>query len=124
RLSKLMLFWDDNRITDDGSTALSISEDVPARFRAADWHVIEVDGHDIEAVSSAIAAAKQDPRPSMIGCRTIIGRGPARLRGPRGRRAGGAGGRATAEPSRGRPRRGGEAPGAGRPRRSRSPPTC
>jgi transketolase len=84
RLGKLILFWDDNRITDDGSTALSISEDVAARFRVADWHVMEVDGHDIEAVSSAIAQARQDPRPSMIACRTVIARGIARLQGQRG----------------------------------------
>jgi transketolase len=84
RLSKLVLFWDDNRITDDGSTALSISEDVAARFRVAGWHVVEVDGHDIEAVSDAIAEAKADPRPSMIACRTIIAKGIARLQGQRG----------------------------------------
>ncbi len=84
RLSRLVLLWDDNRITDDGSTALSISEDVAARFRVADWHVQEVDGHDIEAVSDAIAAAKADPRPSMIACRTIIAKGLARLQGQRG----------------------------------------
>jgi transketolase len=84
RLGKLILFWDDNRITDDGSTELSISEDVAARFRVADWHVVEVDGHDIEAVSAAIAAARQDPRPSMIACRTVIARGIARLQGQRG----------------------------------------
>ena len=88
RLSKLMLVWDDNRITDDGSTDLSISEDVAARFRAAGWHVVEVDGHDIEAVSTAIVAAKQDPRPSMIAARTIIGRGIARLQGKRGGHSG------------------------------------
>jgi transketolase len=84
RLGKLILFWDDNRITDDGATTLSISEDVAARFRVADWHVVEVDGHDIEAVSAAIAAAKHDPRPSMIACRTVIARGVARLQGQRG----------------------------------------
>ena len=84
RLEKLILFWDDNRITDDGSTALSISEDVAARFRVADWHVVEVDGHDIEAVSYAIARARRDPRPSMIACRTTIARGIARLQGQRG----------------------------------------
>lgn len=84
RLGKLILLWDDNRITDDGSTALSISEDVAARFRVADWHVIEVDGHDIDAVSDAIASAKSDPRPSMIACRTVIARGLARLQGQRG----------------------------------------
>jgi transketolase len=84
RLGKLVLLWDDNRITDDGSTALSISENVAERFRVADWHVIEVDGHDLEAVSAALAAAKLDPRPSMIACRTVIARGLARLQGQRG----------------------------------------
>jgi transketolase len=84
RLGKLVLFWDDNRITDDGSTELSIGEDVAARFRVAQWHVIEVDGHDVEAVSSALAAARRDPRPSLIACRTVIARGIARLQGQRG----------------------------------------
>jgi transketolase len=88
RLGKLVLFWDDNRITDDGSTTLSISEDVAERFRVGGWHVIEVDGHDIEAVSAAITAAKIDPRPSMIACRTVIARGVARLQGLRGGHSG------------------------------------
>jgi transketolase len=84
RLGKLILLWDDNHITDDGSTALSISEDVAERFRVAGWHVVEVDGHDLEEVSAAIAEAKADPRPSMIACRTVIARGIARLQGQRG----------------------------------------
>ena len=84
RLGKLILLWDDNRITDDGVTGLSISEDVAARFRVADWHVVEVDGHDLEAVSAAIAAAKTDPRPSLVACRTVIAKGIARLQGQRG----------------------------------------
>jgi transketolase len=84
RLGKLILLWDDNRITDDGATHLSISEDVAARFRVAGWHVIEVDGHDLEAVSAAIGAAKADPRPSLLACRTVIARGIARLQGQRG----------------------------------------
>jgi transketolase len=84
RLGKLTLLWDDNRITDDGATGLSISEDVAERFRVADWHVVEVDGHDVEAVSAALAAAKADPRPSLIACRTIIAKGIARLQGQRG----------------------------------------
>ncbi len=88
RLGKLVLFWDDNRITDDGATSLSISEDVAERVRVGGWHVIEVDGHDLEAVSAAIAAAKQDPRPSMIACRTVIARGIARLQGQRGGHSG------------------------------------
>jgi len=83
-LGHLILLWDDNRITDDGATELSISEDVAARFRVANWHVVEVDGHDIAAVSAAIAEAKEDQRPSMIACRTIIGRGIPRVQGQRG----------------------------------------
>jgi transketolase len=88
RLGKLVLFWDDNRITDDGATSLAISEDVAERFRVAGWHVAEVDGHDIEAVSAAIAAAKRDSRPSLIACRTVIARGIARLQGQRGGHSG------------------------------------
>jgi len=84
RLGKLILLWDDNRITDDGATGLSISEDVAARFRIADWHVVEVDGHDLEAVSAALDAAKADPRPSLVACRTVIAKGIARLQGQRG----------------------------------------
>jgi transketolase len=84
RLAKLTFLWDDNRITDDGATSLSISEDVAERFRVAQWHVVEVDGHDIEAVSQALDAAKLDPRPSLIACRTVIARGIARLEGQRG----------------------------------------
>lgn len=84
QLGKLTFLWDDNQITDDGTTDLSISEDVPARFRAAGWHVEQVDGHDIDRISAAMAAAKADPRPSLIACRTIIARGIPRLEGQRG----------------------------------------
>jgi transketolase len=88
RLGRLILLWDDNRITDDGSTELSISEDVAERFRVAGWHVIEVDGHDLEAVSDALAQAKADPRPSLLACRTTIAKGIARLQGQRGGHSG------------------------------------
>jgi transketolase len=88
QLGKLTLLWDDNQITDDGSTALSISENVAERFRVAGWHVVELDGHDIEAVSAALEAARQDPRPSMLACRTIIAKGIARLQGQRGGHSG------------------------------------
>jgi transketolase len=84
RLNKLILLWDDNRITDDGSTDLSISEDVAARFRVADWHVMEVDGHDLEAVHQALTAAQNSERPTLIACRTVIAKGLARLQGQRG----------------------------------------
>jgi transketolase len=88
QLGKLILLWDDNRITDDGSTELSISENVAERFRVAGWHVIELDGHDIEAVSAALEAARQDPRPSMLACRTVIAKGITRLQGQRGGHSG------------------------------------
>ncbi|MDE2604893.1 MAG: transketolase [Burkholderiales bacterium] len=88
QLGKLVLLWDDNRITDDGSTSLSISEDVAERFRVAQWHVVQVDGHDLEAVSAALDAARRDPRPSLVACRTVIARGIARLQGQRGGHSG------------------------------------
>lgn len=88
KLGKLTFFWDDNAITDDGSTELSISENVAERFRVAGWHVQEIDGHDIAAVDAAIAAAKLDPRPSMIACKTTIARGIPRLEGQRGGHSG------------------------------------
>lgn len=88
QLSKLTLLWDDNRMTDDGSTQLSITEDVADRFRVAGWHVVEVDGHDLEAVSDALRQARADPRPSMIACRTVIARGIPRLQGQRGGHSG------------------------------------
>lgn len=83
QLGHLVLLWDDNLITDDGATHLSISENVAERFRVAGWHVEELDGHDAEAVSRGIARAKQDPRPSMLACRTTIAKGIARLQGQR-----------------------------------------
>lgn len=88
RLGKLILLWDDNQITDDGSTELSISEDVAERFRVAGWHVVKIDGHDIEAVSLAIENARADPRPSLLACRTVIAKGVARLQGQRGGHSG------------------------------------
>ncbi len=84
RLGRLTFLWDDNHITDDGDTALSISEDIPTRFAAAGWHVVAVDGHDIAEIDAAITAAKSDPRPSLIACRTTIARGIPRLEGQRG----------------------------------------
>ena len=87
-LGHLILLWDDNAIQDDGATHLSISENVADRFRVANWHVLEVDGHDMDAVSSAIAAAKLDARPSMIACKTTIAKGLARLQGQRGGHSG------------------------------------
>jgi transketolase len=75
RLGRLIVLWDDNGITIDGSTDLSTSTDQPARFAASGWHVARIDGHDKAAVAAAIEAARADPRPSLIACRTVIGCG-------------------------------------------------
>ncbi|MGN6772596.1 MAG: transketolase [Rhizobiaceae bacterium] len=81
KLSRLIVFWDDNRISIDGPTSLSTSMDQPARFRAAGWHVEAVDGHDMEAVAAAIEVARVSGRPSLIACRTVIGKGAPNLGG-------------------------------------------
>ena len=80
-LGKLIVFWDDNSISIDGPTSLSTSMDQPARFTAAGWHVQSIDGHDMEAVADAIEAAQQSDRPSLIACRTVIGKGAPNLGG-------------------------------------------
>jgi transketolase len=76
RLGKLIYLWDDNRMTIDGPTALSFTENVLQRFDAYGWHVQRVDGYDIPAIDAALAAAQTaTDRPSLIACRTIIGYG-------------------------------------------------
>jgi transketolase len=87
-LGKLVFLWDDNRMTDDGGIEIALSDDMPARFCLSNWHVQEVDGHDIEAVSAAILLAKKDPRPSMIRCTTVIGRGLPGVEGTRAAHSG------------------------------------
>src|SRR5918997_1117595 len=72
-LGRLNVFWDDNRITIDGSTDLSTSEDIPGRYAAYGWHTVRCDGHDIDDIRRAIEEAIADERPSLIACRTIIG---------------------------------------------------
>ncbi|NJC33161.1 transketolase [Sphingomonas jejuensis] len=74
-LGRLNVLWDDNRITIDGAVSLSSSEDIPARYRATGWHVVECDGHDMEDVDRALSEAKADPRPTLIRCTTVIGKG-------------------------------------------------
>ncbi len=76
RLGKLIYLYDSNRITIDGPTDLSFTEDVGLRFTAYGWHVQHVeDGNDLEAIDAAITAAKADPRPSLIEVSTEIGYG-------------------------------------------------
>ncbi|MEQ8332218.1 transketolase [Nisaea sp.] len=75
KLGKLIVLFDDNGISIDGSTDLSVSDDQLMRFEAYGWDTSRVDGHDAEAVSAAIEAARGDDRPSLIACRTRIGYG-------------------------------------------------
>ena len=76
-LGKLIVFYDDNGISIDGKTIGWFTDDTPKRFEAYHWHVIaNVDGHDVEAVSAAIEAGKaEQDRPTLICCKTIIGKG-------------------------------------------------
>lgn len=76
QLGKLIYLYDDNGISIDGSTSLAFTEDVQKRFEAFGWHVAKVDGHDVDAVSGAIDAAKKvTDKPSLIMCKTVIGYG-------------------------------------------------
>jgi transketolase len=74
RLGRLVVLYDDNHISIEGSTDLAFTEDRLGRFAAAGWHVQQVDGHDPEAVAAAIEAARADARPSLVACRTEIGK--------------------------------------------------
>ncbi len=74
-LGRIIALYDDNSITIDGSTGLAFSEDRVARFEALGWHVQVIDGHDHGQIVGAIEAALVDPRPSVVCCRTVIGRG-------------------------------------------------
>jgi len=80
-LGRLTVLWDDNKITIDGATGLSTSEDIEARYAAYGWHVVRCDGHDRADVRRALDAALADPRPSLIACRTIIGKGAPNKQG-------------------------------------------
>ena len=81
KLGRLNVLWDDNRITIDGATDLSTSEDIRARHAAAGWHVVDCDGHDPASIRAAMGAAQADPRPSLIACATIIGKGAPNKQG-------------------------------------------
>ncbi|GAA4025970.1 transketolase [Sphingomonas rosea] len=81
KLGRLIVLWDDNKITIDGSTDLSRSEDVMARHAASGWHTLECDGLDAGKVAQALEKANADPRPSLIRCKTIIGYGAPNKQG-------------------------------------------
>ena len=76
-LSKLVALYDDNGISIDGKTEGWFTDDTPGRFEAYGWNVMRnIDGHDVDAVDAAIKAAKaQSQRPTLICCKTVIGKG-------------------------------------------------
>ncbi len=75
KLSRLIVLYDDNKITIDGDAGLSWSDDVQARFAAYGWDTSAVDGHDPDAIADVIEAAQNTGAPSLIACRTTIGYG-------------------------------------------------
>ncbi|MGV1871860.1 transketolase [Agrobacterium rosae] len=76
KLGRLITFFDNNSISIDGATKLAESDDQNARFRASNWHVVEIDGHDTDAIRAAIIEARNvTDKPTLISCRTIIGFG-------------------------------------------------
>ena len=81
KLAKLTVRWDDNKITIDGDVALSDATDQPARFKAAGWAVKAIDGHDVGQIRRALAWAVKQDRPTLIACRTKIGKGSPNFEG-------------------------------------------
>ncbi|WP_375412344.1 transketolase [uncultured Bradyrhizobium sp.] len=81
QLSRLIVLFDDNEISIDGSTALSCSDDQLERFKASGWSACRIDGHDPDAIAAAIQQARHSDRPSLIACRTVIGFGAPNRQG-------------------------------------------
>lgn len=81
KLGRLKVLWDDNKITIDGDTSLSTSEDIPARYRASGWDVFECDGHDFADIERALGQAKASDKPTLVACRTVIGKGAPNKQG-------------------------------------------
>jgi transketolase len=82
RLNKLIALYDDNGISIDGKVEGWFTDDTPKRFEAYGWNVIRnVDGHDVDAVDAAIAQAKKSDRPTLICCKTVIGKGAPNMQG-------------------------------------------
>jgi len=80
-LGRLIVLFDDNRISIDGSTSMSCSDDQLARFAASGWSVRRIDGHDPESIAVALEEERHTDRPSLIACRTVIGYGAPERQG-------------------------------------------
>ncbi len=81
KLGRLIVLFDDNGITIDGAVSRADSTNQLARFAASGWHVASVDGHDHAALEEALAAAREEERPSLLACRTVIGFGAPEVAG-------------------------------------------
>jgi transketolase len=81
KLDNLILIYDSNRITIEGSTELSISENIKTRFESQGWEVLECDGHNFDEIDSAINKAKASTKPVIIVANTIIAKGAGKLEG-------------------------------------------
>ena len=81
KLGRMNVLWDDNNITIDGSTDLSTSENIKARYEATGWHVVECDGHDFADIRRALDEAVESERPSLVACKTVIGKGAPNKQG-------------------------------------------
>lgn len=84
KLGKLIVMWDDNEISIDGKTDLSVSDNQLKRFEALGWDTFSADGHDFESVEKAIEAARKTDKPSLIACKTTIGFGAPNKQGTSG----------------------------------------
>ena len=81
KLDNLIVIYDSNRITIEGSTDLSISENIRMRFEAQAWDVLECDGHDYDEINDAIVHAKDNNKPTLIIANTTIAKGAGELEG-------------------------------------------
>ncbi|MEL6369791.1 MAG: transketolase [Pseudomonadota bacterium] len=81
KLSRLIVLFDDNGITIDGKVSLSDSTNQLKRAESSGWNIMSVDGHDVEAVDRAISEAKTADEPTLIACKTVIGRGAPKKQG-------------------------------------------
>ncbi len=81
KLDNLILIYDSNRITIEGSTDLSISENIRQRFEAQGWAVLECDGHNYDDIDVTLTTAKTNTKPTIIIANTIIAKGAGKLEG-------------------------------------------
>ena len=84
KLNKLIVLFDDNSITIDGAAGLSVSDNQLLRFQACGWNTDSVDGHDYKAIHESIAKAQKSDKPTLIACKTIIGKGAPKKQGTSG----------------------------------------